>query len=61
MATKAANASIVNIASICGIRGSGKECISYQVFNLPGSAVIIPARPVVAAWTMTLALAWTLT
>ena len=31
MATAPANPSIVNIASICGIRGSGKECISYQV------------------------------
>ena len=31
VATKPANPSIINIASVCGIRGSGKECISYQV------------------------------
>ena len=31
MAAKPLNPSIVNIASVCGIRGSGKECVSYQV------------------------------
>ena len=31
VATKPSNPSIVNIASVCGIRGSGKECVSYQV------------------------------
>ena len=41
VATKPSNPSIVNIASVCGIRGSGKECVSYQV---PVPLCTYPAR-----------------
>jgi len=36
VATKPANPSIVNIASVCGLRGFSQECISYQVPRLTG-------------------------
>jgi len=49
VATKPSNPSIINIASICGIRGSGKECISYQAakagvigLTLSGAAKLAP-------------------
>jgi len=41
VATKPSNPSIVNIASVCGIRGSGKECVSYQVPLLSATALLL--------------------
>lgn len=35
VACKPHNPSIVNIASVAGIRGSGMECASYQVGAKP--------------------------